>query len=155
MVERDIVESIPAFIPVQEMTWEDYHSGTNAGLSVWVPVRDIAKNAGLRMRPQNWQLDDATGNVAAISTKWANGDDNSQQASYLRSDILEKFCADNGYSILRIVRGQRRIYWKQLEILEAKGKLDHIYASFAALYHGVNRIETQQFDTDPLPADRP
>ncbi len=155
MQERDVVESIPAFIPVHEVTWEDYHSGANAGQSVSVPARDIAKDAGLRMRPQTWQLDDETGNVAAISMKWASGDDDSQQACYLRSDILEKFCADNGYSILRIVRGQRRIYWKRLEALEAKGKLESIYASFAALYHGAKRIETRQFDTDPLPADEP
>jgi hypothetical protein len=155
MQERDVVQSIPAFIPVHEVTWEDYHSGTNAGQSVWVPAGNIAKNAGLRMRPQTWQLDDESGNVAALSTKWANGDDNSQQACYLRSDLLEEFCAKNGYSILRIVRGQRRIYWKRLETLEEKGKLERIYVGFAAIYHNTERIETHRFDTDPLPADEP
>lgn len=155
MQERDVVESIPAFIPVQEVTWEDYHSGVNPGHTVWVPAREIAKSADLRFKPQNWRLDDKIGNVAAIYTKWADGDDNSQQACYLRSDILEKFCADNSYSVLRIVRGQRRIYWKQLETMEAEKKLDRIHAAFSALYHGSERLEAQRFDTDPLPADEP
>jgi len=104
---REIVESIPVFIPVRTISLtneaeEEHVSGS-------VPARELMELFDLRVDLPSWRTVDQAGVVHSISTTVGSYGD-SEHYLFYRKDKLDEFLREQKCSLIWVVWGERQHY---------------------------------------------
>lgn len=102
-------------IPVQEYSWESYHSVVNQGGSAKLPSKRLCAALSLRYRANKWDLHDASG-VASLYRKVGEyGSHISGSFSYLRRDLLDSYLSQSAKTLVWLMWGERGLHYRAAE----------------------------------------
>jgi hypothetical protein len=118
-IKKEVKEKEPVkkifdiLIPVRESEWESYHSSINPGRHTSVPCKQIAKELDLCGQPQTFDLYEKDGRRASITIEYGEKWHNSQQLTYLRKDLLDKYLNKTSSKLIWAIWGEREFYSKE------------------------------------------
>ena len=118
LVEKDVddktylkgEEKFEVLIPVRENTWEDYHSEITSGRSVATPAKEITQHLNLCSQPQTYDLFEKSGRRASITFRYGEYWHSSQDFTYLRKDLLERFLSETNSELIWAIWGEREFH---------------------------------------------
>ncbi len=118
LVEKDVddktylkgEEKFEVLIPVRENTWEDYHSEITSGRSVATPAKEITQHLNLCSQPQTYDLFEKSGRRASITFRYGEYWHSSQDFTYLRKDLLERFLSETNSKLIWAIWGEREFH---------------------------------------------
>lgn len=105
-------KGVSVTIPVREYSWESYHSQLNPNGGTVFPSAELCEELGLSYRAGQWDLYDLQG-VASLYREF--GDDNKEAhgyLSYLRADLLDRYLAKVGKSLVWLIWGERGLHYR-------------------------------------------
>ncbi len=95
-------------IPVRENCWEESRSAANLRRSIALPNREISGCLNLYRKPQSFDMFEKDNNRrASISFEYGDIWSNSQNFTYLRRDLLERFLTEIGGQLIWVIWGRR------------------------------------------------
>ncbi|WP_414581190.1 hypothetical protein [Scytonema sp. PCC 10023] len=103
-------EKFEVLIPVRNNRWEDYHSSIIPGRSVTTPAKEIAQQLDLCSQPQTYDLFDKSGRRASITFRYGEYWHSSQDFTYLRKDLLERFLSETNSELIWVIWGEREFH---------------------------------------------
>ncbi len=118
LVEKDVDDKthlkgekkFEVLIPVRENTWEDYHSEITSGRSVATPAKEITQHLNLCSQPQTYDLFEKSGRRASITFRYGEYWHSSQDFTYLRKDLLERFLSETNSELIWAIWGEREFH---------------------------------------------
>ncbi len=118
LVEKDVDDKthlkgekkFEVLIPVRENTWEDYHSEITSGRSVATPAKEITEHLNLCSQPQTYDLFEKSGRRASITFRYGEYWHSSQDFTYLRKDLLERFLSETNSELIWAIWGEREFH---------------------------------------------
>jgi hypothetical protein len=123
-------------IPVCSFSWESYHSIVNDYSGFDVPAPAISNYLGLNYRNQSVEFFDRNGKRATIFMKLSDIENyHSAHLLYLRKDLLEKYLAHTGQTIIWAIWGERSMNYKAFERAYVhEQQLDAIYQEYKHIH---------------------
>lgn len=99
---------IPVEIPTIRFTWEGHHSRLNQVSSSTIPAPALCDSWGLSNRSGEWDLYDEEGRPASLYREFkAESDTFGSHLSYVRADLMERYLAESGQTLVWIGWGER------------------------------------------------
>ncbi len=106
--ERLEHKDFEVLVPVRYNCWEESRSAANPQRSIAVPTREISDCLNLYKKPQIFDLFEKDGKRrASISFEYGDIWSNTQNFTYLRRDLLERFLAEIGGELIWVIWGNR------------------------------------------------
>ncbi len=123
-------------IPVYGFSWESYHSIVNDYSGFDVPAPAISNYLGLNYRNQSVEFFDRNGKRATIFLRFPITEIyHSTHLLYLRKDLLEKYLAHKGQTIVWAIWGERSMHYKVFERgYVNEQQLDAIYQEYKHIH---------------------
>lgn len=113
IIEEDkqlkVQEMFSVLIPVRKNIWEDYHSHVNLGRSVTLPAKEIIECLNLCTQPQTFDLFEKNGKRASITFCYGNSWNSTQNFTFLRQDLLERFLCKSDSELIWAIWGAREL----------------------------------------------
>lgn len=104
-------------IPVQQYSWESYHSVVNQNSGASLPSKLLCEALSLRYRANKWDLHDASG-VASLYREVGEYDSQiSGTFSYLRRDLLDRYLAQSDKALVWLMWGERGLHHRSAAAL--------------------------------------
>lgn len=107
-------EGISVEIPVQQYRWESYHSQLNANGGAELPSTKLCEALGLTYRADQWDLYDVQG-VASLYREVGCEKEAHGHLSYLRADLLDRYLAATGKTLVWLIWGERGLHYRATE----------------------------------------
>lgn len=102
-------------IPVQEYSWESYHSVVNQGSGATLPSKRLCAALNLRYHTNKWDLRDASGVASLYRKVGEHGSQISGSLSYLRRDLLDSYLTQSGKALVWLIWGERGFHHRSAE----------------------------------------
>ena len=95
-------------VPVRDNHWEESYSAVIPYRAITLPSREIAENLCLCGQPQSFDLfEKENGRCAAITFQYGGRLKNSQDFTYLRRDLLERYLEEINGKLIWAIWGER------------------------------------------------
>jgi hypothetical protein len=129
------VPGVPVEIPVHGFGWESYHSVVNDYSGYDVPTPAISNYLELNYRNQSIELFDRNGKRATIFMRLQEPDSHhSTHLMYLRQDLLERYLAHTGQTIVWAIWGERDANYKAMDQRNAEARADKIWEEYKHIH---------------------
>ncbi|HGX3311205.1 TPA: hypothetical protein ACNH8R_002230 [Pseudomonas aeruginosa] len=102
-------------IPVQQYSWESYHSVVNQGSGAHLPSKRLCEALSLRYRANKWDLHDASGVASMYREIGEYGSQINGSFSYLRRDLLDTYLRQSGKALVWLMWGERGFHHRSAE----------------------------------------
>lgn len=102
-------------IPVQQYSWESYHSVVNQSSGVVLPSKLLCKALSLRYCANKWDLHDASGVASLYREVSGYGLLVNGYFSYLRRDLLDRYLMQSGKALVWLMWGERGFHYRAAE----------------------------------------
>ena len=102
-------------IPVQQYSWESYHSVVNQNSGASLPSKQLCEALSLRYRANKWDLHDASGVASLYREVGEYGSQISGSFSYLRRDLLDRYLTQSGKALVWLMWGERGFHHRSAE----------------------------------------
>lgn len=132
-------------IPVQNYSWESYHSIVNQNNGASLPSKLLCEALALRYRDNKWDLHDAYGVASLYREVGEYGSEVSGSLSYLRRDLLDIYLAQFGKTLVWLMWGERNLHSRSAgayNLYEYFANYQHIHKSIH-VYRPSSRISSQ------------
>ena len=103
------------FVPVVDAGWGTQISVANPSWEVTLPVWEIVDDLGLSSRPQTFGFFGQDGRKAALYAQDGEPLKDRQRFLYFRQDLLDRYLAKHGFTLIWIIHGERR--WWTADVL--------------------------------------
>lgn len=102
-------------IPVQKYNWEGHHSVVNQGGGASLPSKRLCEALRLRYRANKCDLHDTLGVASLYREVGEHRSQFSGSFSYLRRDLLDRYLAQSGKSLVWLMWGERGFHHRSAE----------------------------------------
>lgn len=122
------VPGVRVEIPAYTYSWEGYHSIVNDYSGFDVPAPAISNYLELSFRNQSAELFDKHGKRATIFTRFKDSDStHNSHLLYIRKDLLEKYMAHTGQTMIWAIWGERDVHYKAMDQRNAEAQEHDVY----------------------------
>lgn len=98
-------------VPVCRFSWEEYHSKLNQVSGIMLPAPALCERFGLTNRQGEWDLYDASGDLATIYRQFQSEHDQfSSYLTYIRCDLLADYLKRSGQELVWMLWGEREFH---------------------------------------------
>ena len=108
-IEDDVLEMYNILQTVMGYNWESYHSQLNTISNVNIPSKEISEQLKLIFKPQSFNLYTQENEIASFGSEFGDFYKNGEHFTFIRKDLLEKFCEEKNMKLLWYISGERRI----------------------------------------------
>ena len=118
-------QGIQVEVPTHGFSWESYHSALNQVSGTIVPAPALCERLLLSNRQGEWDLYDRAGCVATIYREFkAEEDTFHSKLLYLRADLMSRYLARSGQTLIWLVWGERGFEYNTT--MRLRGKLEDV-----------------------------
>lgn len=132
-VPRQIV--VRAENTVRQLLWESYHSSVCGMRNPTLPSRQLCDSAQLTMVVPDWDFVDPNGRKGVLVSKSGEQYGPSQEFTYIRQDLLDRYLKRRRAVLVWSVSGERRVLYKDDDgDFREPPPSENIYRAFYMLY---------------------
>jgi hypothetical protein len=111
-------------IPVYDLHWER-NNPDNLPIGGITLAKQIAASASLVNFPQTYDLQTIEGERATYGTAYKAEDSNHEEFFFIRKNVLQMVLQKKGWSLVRVLWGERAVSYEQILTVRLSGELDN------------------------------
>ena len=108
-VEKLKYQTFEMLAPVRDNNWADSQSAAVPGRNVTIPSQQIAEILDLCGQPQSFDLFEKDGRRASITFRYGEKWGETQNFTYLRQDLLERYLAEIDGKLIWVIWGEKNV----------------------------------------------